>query len=1165
MRTLPAQAIGLLALLCMVILPSGAGGNDLDQPSSVLFEARTALDNGAFEHASEEFNRLLGKASEPSSAVAGWCRAMRRLGRVAEIHERFEAAWSQAPGSPGAALGLGLAFFYEGKTDQAERWFRKSHRLYARAGQIAGRAEALTALGVTLTAREHPGEALENLTEALALRRAAGDDVALAETLTNLAGAQLALGMRDEAERAYREALTLFEQEGLAGPRGVILSNLGVIRLGAGELPRAAEAFEGAVRIAEERNDNVGLANGLINLAVVRERQADYRAALETATRAAKAADAVQDPALRSSALVVMGNSSLAMGDLTAARKALEEARRLGEETGRTASHADALTGLGNVAMAERDVPAAQDLYRRSLSLHEEADDSLGQATDWSNLGAAFEDQDLWAEAADAYARALDLFSRAPDAGRESRLLCRLAGVEQVLGRAGRAEARLVEALRLAVEAGDLSQQAAATAQMGHLFQAAGKLDEALARYREAAQIHSRLGQKVEEGNQTLNAGEALRLMGRWEEATRLYEEARRILEQAGATPDLAIALHDLGLVAAHDSRVDEALALLKRAEGIQRDYHDVPGLIETLVVEGSVLEKAGRLRDARAALEAALDLEHGMMARAGGADLATGLQGEGESPARALALLLARVGRMNPEGKAAQEAFLIFQEGRARALRRLTRAPVGRLIGEDPVLRERWSAAQRTIANHRTRLREGGLSAAERAQSLEAIERAESGAASILREAERHTSGTETVQEDSITVESIQGRLSAGEALIGFLLADPASYGWVLTRNRFRQIELTSAGALSGDIVSLVSALDPRSPPPGPTDPLASSLGASLLEPLLHELRAETALWLVPDGALLRLPMDALRVRGARSEEKADAAIPSSGSDTPLALLYYTTVLPSAVSLPPRSHAGTSSLVQGPASGPAVLAFGAPYYGTPHSAPQGPKWSLSPGGSGSEVSVTSFRSFYDDQGFELQPLPRSRQEVTSLERMYPAGTVRVLTGKAAREESFKSADLFSARIIHLATHALIDRDVVERSAVVFSLDADPREDGFLTVPEIQGLRLGPSMVILSACSTAGVRGAGSEGLLGLARAFLAAGARAVVASLWPVEDQSTARFMSHLHRSLSAGHAAADALTAARRAMIEDKDPRFSSPRAWSAFVLIGDGGFVPFPRPAP
>jgi len=135
--------------------------------------------------------------------------------------------------------------------------------------------------------------------------------------------------------------------------------------------------------------------------------------------------------------------------------------------------------------------------------------------------------------------------------------------------------------------------------------------------------------------------------------------------------------------------------------------------------------------------------------------------------------------------------------------------------------------------------------------------------------------------------------------------------------------------------------------------------------------------------------------------------------------------------------------------------------------------------------------------------------------------SVNVLVNEAANEQQVKRMDLGAYRYIHFATHGILGGDVpyLKQPALVLSQSHElGGEDGFLTMSEVLGLRLHAEVTVLSACQTGLGREVPGEGVLGLARAFLYAGSRSVVASLWQVDDESTAMLMEGFYKSLLGG-----------------------------------------------
>lgn len=150
---------------------------------------------------------------------------------------------------------------------------------------------------------------------------------------------------------------------------------------------------------------------------------------------------------------------------------------------------------------------------------------------------------------------------------------------------------------------------------------------------------------------------------------------------------------------------------------------------------------------------------------------------------------------------------------------------------------------------------------------------------------------------------------------------------------------------------------------------------------------------------------------------------------------------------------------------------------------------------------------------------------------------------------------LSEGRIIHFATHGLLDAAHPEGSGLVLSsFDAGGRPiEGTLRLVDIYGLRLNAELVTLSACETALGREIRGEGLIGLTRGFLHAGARRVIASLWKVSDRATSELMVALYRSLMGEGSGAPA--ALRSAVLSVRqDPKYRAPYYWAAFELQGD-----------
>jgi CHAT domain-containing protein len=190
-----------------------------------------------------------------------------------------------------------------------------------------------------------------------------------------------------------------------------------------------------------------------------------------------------------------------------------------------------------------------------------------------------------------------------------------------------------------------------------------------------------------------------------------------------------------------------------------------------------------------------------------------------------------------------------------------------------------------------------------------------------------------------------------------------------------------------------------------------------------------------------------------------------------------------------------------------------------------------------------------------LTRLPYSREEAEAIYSLASRGTGLKATDFKASRATATSDELSQYRIVHFATHALLNSWRPDLSGLVFSLvdETGKPQDGFMRLHEIYNLKLSADLVVLSACQTGLGKEIKGEGLVGLARGFMYAGAPRVVASLWPVNDAATAELMKRFYSGmLKNGLRPAAALRAAQLEMM--KLPAWRSPYFWGAFVLQGE-----------
>lgn len=363
----------------------------------------------------------------------------------------------------------------------------------------------------------------------------------------------------------------------------------------------------------------------------------------------------------------------------------------------------------------------------------------------------------------------------------------------------------------------------------------------------------------------------------------------------------------------------------------------------------------------------------------------------------------------------------------------------------------------------------------------------------------------------------AVRARLKPEEILIEYLIGKEDAYAVVLTSTAVQVRRLPSAADIESVVSSHLAAISKQTDDSG-AGRKAHSL---LIEPLNDSLAGKKRLIFSPDGSLHLLPFETL-VDGSGRRILDTHTVEYIPSGNVLALLRRKSAQASAL-------APLLAVSSSPASAkPTVLVSSA----------SGPA-------SGNK------RGVFDADELKLKPLPAANDEIRTVANAIGAGGV-VLTD--ATESQFKSQDLGSFRVIHLALHGLVSTNMPDRSALLFRPDPSSNEDGFLQAREIARLRLRAALVTLSACETGTGKINGQEGVENLVRPFLLAGAKSVVANLWDVDDEFSRGLMKRFYSGLAAGRDTDVALQQAKREMIRDFGAQASA-RLWSGFVLIGDG----------
>jgi tetratricopeptide (TPR) repeat protein len=990
--------------------------------------------------------------------------------------------------------------------------------IHAGLGDRAGEARNLNAIGLIHLDRGDFGPAAEAFANGLAGARQARDLRTQANALTNLGTVHGRTGRLQEALRDHLEALSLRRQARDRGGEAASLNNAASIREMMGDTQAALRLYESSLAIDRETGDRRAEAVVLVNLGRIRAGHGEQDEGLKALYRAEELFHAINDPLGEAGAQEEVGRILVAAGDYAAARAFLDRSVGLRRQARDRRGLASSLDGLGVLAGRLADFEAAQRFFEEALSIQREVNDRRAEGATIGHLANMYVSRGELARALRLHRQALEIHLLLGDPAGEATDLNNIGAVYQAIGDGETAGRYIQEALKRMRAAGNQAGEALARANLGVLLEDQGDREGALREYTESIRLRQTLGDVRGAAQSRLSLAEALAGVRRFGPARGALETALDAFRRIGDRAGEAMALGALGDLLRRQGRVRQsaeayrhALAGAERLGMKEEIGRSEAGLAACQEAEGREDEALAGYDRAIAAVESVrLELvspEFKSRYLARWVDLH-------ESAVR----LLWRLGRAAGGDGALQAARALSyaERSRARSLLDLlaeSRADLRR--GVDPALVRREAAAIAAMARTGPDLAATGNLRGE--EALEpSLRRAEEELdllkVEMRQSAPRYAALAYPVPAAAPEIQ--RSLLRPGERLLEYMLGEEASFLWVVTRDRLFWRQLPSRAILEAAVRPLLDRLRSRAADLGDEPsyrPLARRLGRLLLPEGV--LDRGDRLVIVPDGILHYVPFETL-IQPAPAEGQPerllieDHEIACAPSASALRLLRT-----------PRAAAV--------AAPQAFLAFGDPVN-------EGPA-----AGTGA-----------------LEPLPFARHEVQGIGALFPPGQRNVLIGSAATEDALKAADLESIRFLHFAAHAEMDEEAPGRSGIALARAPGGEEDGLLQMGEIFGLRLRADLAVLSACGSGRGRLARGEGLTGLTTAFLYAGARAVVVSLWSVSDRATSDLMLVFYHELLSGATTAGALRAAKLALLRSGRADERHPSRWAPFVLIGDPG---------
>jgi CHAT domain-containing protein/Tfp pilus assembly protein PilF len=953
----------------------------------------------------------------------------------------------------------------------------------------------------------------------------AGEAIALymtANTFLDLGDKQKALEFANRAmvvaETAAASSDPDQRRKGIEA-KAYALDIIGRVHVNFGDQMEALKFFNQALTVRREAKDRVGEAETLNNIATA------YRSLGELPKAAEKLAEVrsiMTETGNRRDESIVLSNMCVINMDMGQNHKALElcnEALQISNELKYFDSQATILGNIGSVYSNLGNYQEALNFYNRSFALRKSLGQRTSQAVTLHNIAFIYGTLGDHEKALDFYNQALEIFRSIGNQLGEAKTLSNIGVDYAAQGEYQRALEIHLKVLAIRKSISDLTGEAITLNNIGGCYSNLNEKQKALDYYGQAIERHRKIGNQRDLAVSLKNIGTVYLDLGKQDEALKFFNEGLQVSRtigdrytEAGALSYIARVERDRGNLIEARKRIDEALNNFE-------------------LLRASI--KSQQLRAAfgvsfRKYFELDIDI-------------------------------LMQLHKQQPDGGFDRAALEASEKSRARTLLELL-AEAGAHIrqGVNLELVEREATLRQQIANKaenqirllsKTHTEAQASAVAKELDSL--TTEYDQLLAQIRQTSPRYAALTQPLP---LSLKEIQGQvLDEDTILLEYALGESRSYLWAITPESIRSFELskrTDVETAARKLYELITESNRivRNETPQqrqkrleqadlqfPT--AAAELSQMLLGPVASELKNKRLL-IVGEGLLQYVPFAALTL-----PDKA-------ASYTPLVVTHEIVTLPSAsvLSVIRKEAAGrtrASKLV-------AVLAD--PVFDKQDPRLQGANQKVTP--NDEAISLDDVKRSASESGVaDFTRLRFSRQEAEEIGRFAPATkSMKALDFKASRPAAL-SNQLSDYQIIHFATHGLINNQHPDLSGLVLSLvnENGQAQNGFVRLYDIYNMNLNADLVVLSACQTALGKDIKGEGLVGLTRAFMYAGAPRVVASLWQIEDRATAQAMGRFYEGMLAkGLKPAAALREAQISMWKDR--RWQAPRYWAGFTLQGE-----------
>ncbi|GAX37359.1 CHAT domain-containing tetratricopeptide repeat protein [Nodularia sp. NIES-3585] len=1079
--------------------------------------------------------------------------------------------WEQADDKFWQATTLGfIAGIYDslGEKQQALSYLNQALPLYRALGDRGGEATTLDNIGNVYNSLGEKQQALTYLNQALPIFRALDDRGGEATTLNNIGSVYNSLGERQQALTYLNQALPLYRALGDRGGEATTLDNIGNVYNSLGEKQQALTYLNQALPIFRALDDRGGEATTLNNIGSVYNSLGEKQQALTYFNQALPILRTVSDRRGEATTLNNIGSVYSDLGEQQQALRYLNQALPLRRAVSDRRGEATTLDNIGSVYSDLGEKQQALTYYNQALPLRRAVSDREGEAITLNNIGSVYNSLGEKQQALTYLNQALPILRDVGDRGGEATILNNIGSVYNSLGEKQQALTHYNQALPLRRDVGDRRGEAATLSNIATVYFDLGEKQQALTYYNQALPLLPAVSDRRGEATTLNNLATVYFDLGEKQQALTYYNQALSLSRDVGDRGGEATTLNNLATVYFDLGEKQQALTYLNQALPLRRAVGDRGGEANTFYNIAFLERDQGNLQQALTQIQAAVEITEDLRTKIDSQELRTSYFATVQDYYQFYIDLLMQLHKQDPSQGYDALALHISERSRARGLvELLTEASADIRKDVDPkLLAEEQRLLQLIDAKEKQRFEIVNSPKVQEPNLKTLADKLQTEINDLLNQHKQLQTQIRTtspkyadlIYPQPLTLSQIQQQLDPDTILLQYSLGKERSYLWAVTPDSIDSYELPQRSEIEAATQTFYKLLQDSSNSLGsqrgiipiPTDvnrerniESALKLSQMILSPVADKL-GQKRLVIVADGALQVIPFAALPdVTTAATEEQVNYE--------PLLINHEIVHLPSMTAIATQRQA-----LKGRTSAPKTLAVLAdPVFSLNDSRVQGksqnPKNAL-----GLSLDESALKRAADNLNRGMwSRLPGTREEALAILKLVSPQSSLQAFDFAATFNWATNPELSQYRFLHFATHGFADPNNPELSGIVLSLvdEAGQPERGYLRLGDIFNLNFPADLVVLSACETGLGGEVSGEGLVGLTRGLMYAGAERLAVSLWKVDDRGTSELMQRFYQQmLQHGESPNVALRQAQLQMWELDNRR--NPYFWSGFISQGE-----------